>query len=46
VPVLSFHDLLPDFTVQALGTIRLSGGATSAVGDAETRAGWPRQAVA
>jgi type III secretion protein V len=25
-PVLSFHDLLPDFTVQPLGTIRLSGG--------------------
>ena len=24
-PVLSFHDLLPDFTVQPLGTIRLSG---------------------
>jgi type III secretion protein V len=23
-PVLSFHDLLPDFTVQSLGTIRLS----------------------
>ncbi len=25
-PVLSFHDLLSDFTVQPLGTIRLSGG--------------------
>jgi type III secretion protein V len=27
-PVLSFHDLLPEFTVQALGTIRLTGGET------------------
>ncbi len=25
-PVLSFHDLLPEFTVQALGTIRLTAG--------------------
>ena len=32
-PVLSFHDLLPDFTVQPLGTIRLSGlGAAGASG--------------
>ncbi len=26
-PVLSFHDLVPDYTVQTLGTVRLTGGA-------------------
>jgi type III secretion protein V len=45
-PVLSFHDLLPDFTVQPLGTIRLSGGATVASGVAEQRPELPQQAVA
>ncbi len=35
-PVLSFHDLLADFTVQPLGTIRLTSSAamTSAIGEA------------
>jgi type III secretion protein V len=45
-PVLSFHDLLPDFTVQPLGTIRLSGGAAAAPGIAEPRAGLARQETA
>ena len=44
VAVLSFHDLLPDFTVQPLGTIRLSAGgdATGVVQPTEL----PQQAVA
>ena len=45
-PVLSFHDLLPDFTVQPLGTIRLTGGAAATPTIAEPRAELPRQAVA
>jgi type III secretion protein V len=40
--VLSFHDLLPDYTVQPLGTIRLSGGATAQVNTAEPRAELPQ----
>jgi type III secretion protein V len=56
-PVLSFHDLLPDFTVQPLGTIRLTAGAAAAgmaasgvgmaaTGIAGAPAGLPQQAVA
>jgi type III secretion protein V len=44
-PVLSFHDLLPDFTVQPLGTIRLTGGGAVS-GITEPHAELPRQAVA
>jgi type III secretion protein V len=29
-PVLSFHDLVPDYTVQTLGTVRLAGSAQGA----------------
>jgi len=36
-PVLSFHDLLADFTVQPLGTIRLTSNATTAPAIAEPR---------
>jgi type III secretion protein V len=45
-PVLSFHDLLPDFTVQPLGTIRLTGGSAVASGVPEQRPELPQQAVA
>ncbi|HTW72125.1 MAG TPA: type III secretion system export apparatus subunit SctV, partial [Acetobacteraceae bacterium] len=45
VAVLSFHDLLPDFTVQPLGTIRLSAGA-DATHVAAQPTEFPQQAVA
>ncbi len=45
-PVLSFNDLLPDFTVQPLGTIRLSGGTAAVPAPPEARVELPRQAVA
>ena len=42
-PVLSFHDLLPEFTIQPLGTIRLSGNAPA---DAPAPSSAPAPAIA
>jgi type III secretion protein V len=44
-PVLSFHDLLADFTVQPLGTIRLTSSAATTPAIAEPRHELQRPAV-